>query len=73
MTLVSKVSKNTWNNSAEKRVLVEKVRAFKPTERVVVHGAQGIVDSVDEHTLTVKVSFGAGKPLPYSVSVVEKA
>ncbi|MCC7500618.1 hypothetical protein IT396_02350 [Candidatus Nomurabacteria bacterium] len=65
-------SKRDWNQSKERKELLEKIRTFKPNDRVIVSGAYGTVASIDENTLTVNVSAGKGKALPYNVSVVNK-
>ncbi len=65
-------SKQDWNKSPERKALLEKIRTFKPNDRVIVSGAYCTVASIDENTLTVNVSAGKGKTLPYNVSVVSK-
>lgn len=61
------------NGGSEYILLVQKVRSLPKDSRVLVRGAQGVVESTNEQTLTIYVSFGGMKAMGLHVSVVEPA
>ncbi|MBX4192540.1 hypothetical protein KW798_03590 [Candidatus Parcubacteria bacterium] len=59
-----------WRRSAFCQAMLEKLRTFKPGDRVLVHGVKAEVAKTDEKTLTVMLTIGKVTQ-GYSVKAVE--